>query len=272
MRISLTINGQERTLDVSPHETLLALLRREGYFGVKHGCEDGSCGACTVLVDGVPLNSCVLLVAQVAGAQITTIEGIGGDQLRGWKGSEPLHALQEAFIVHGATQCGFCTPGMLLTAKSLLDVGADVIAQHQDSPGPQEAAQEKGVYSIGYNSDMSKFAPKAQLTAPIWNWGPFYVQTVEQVRNGTWKSASIWWGMKEELVQLASISDRVPADVKALVEKQAAAIQAGTLHPFTGPVTDQNGAVQIAAGSTADDGHLLGMSYFVKGVQGTIPK
>jgi putative selenate reductase molybdopterin-binding subunit len=125
MRISLTINGQERSLDVLPHETLLALLRREGYFGVKHGCEDGSCGACTVLVDGVPLNSCVLLVAQVAGTQITTIEGIGGDQWRGWKGSEPLHALQEAFIETGAIQCGYCTPAQILTAKVLLDAEPD---------------------------------------------------------------------------------------------------------------------------------------------------
>ena len=157
-------------------------------------------------------------------------------------------------------------------AKSLLDVGADVIAQHQDSPGPQEAAQEKGVYSIGYNSDMSKFAPKAQLTAPIWNWGPLYSRVARQVSDGTWKSESIWWGMKEDLVRLAPISAKVPAEVKALVEERAAAIKAGTLHPFTGPVTDQDGTVQIAAGSTADDGHLLGMSYFVKGVQGTIPK
>lgn len=121
MKISLTINGQERTLEFSPHETLLAVLRREGYFGVKHGCEDGSCGACTVLVDGVPLNSCILLAAQVESSAIVTIEGVGGDQWRGWKGSEPLHALQEAFIETGAIQCGYCTPAQILTAQVLLD-------------------------------------------------------------------------------------------------------------------------------------------------------
>jgi putative selenate reductase molybdopterin-binding subunit len=121
MKIILTINGVEQTLVVLPHETLLTVLRREGYLGVKHGCEDGTCGACTVLVDGVPVNSCITLALQVQGCQITTIEGVGGEQWRGWKGSEPLHALQEAFIENGAIQCGYCTPAQILTAKVLLD-------------------------------------------------------------------------------------------------------------------------------------------------------
>jgi putative selenate reductase molybdopterin-binding subunit len=121
MRISLTINRQERVFDISPSETLLAVLRRAGFFGVKHGCEDGSCGACTVLVDGMPLNSCITLAVQVQGCQITTIEGIGGEQWRGWKGSEPLHILQEAFIETGAIQCGYCTPAQILTAAVLLE-------------------------------------------------------------------------------------------------------------------------------------------------------
>ena len=157
-------------------------------------------------------------------------------------------------------------------ADSLLDVGADVLAMHQDAPATLQAAEARNAFVIGYNSDMRDFAPNAFLTAPVWNWGPLYSKIAQEVKDGTWKSESIWWGMKEELVQLAPISDRVPADVKALVEEKAAAIKAGTLHPFDGPVTDQNGDVQVAAGSTADDAHLLGMSYFVKGVQGTIPK
>jgi len=157
-------------------------------------------------------------------------------------------------------------------ADSLLDVGADVLAMHQDAPATLQAAEARNAFVIGYNSDMRDFAPNAFLTAPVWNWGPLYSKIAQEVKDGTWKSESIWWGMKEELVQLAPISDRVPADVKALVEEKAAAIKAGTLHPFAGPVTDQDGTVQIAAGATPDDGHLLGMSYFVKGVQGTIPK
>ena len=157
-------------------------------------------------------------------------------------------------------------------ADSLLDVGADVLAMHQDAPATLQAAEARDAFVIGYNSDMRDFAPNAFLTAPVWNWGPLYSKIAQEVEDGTWKSESIWWGMKEELVQLAPISDKVPADVKALVEEKAAAIKAGTLHPFAGPVTDQAGTVQIAAGSNPDDGHLLSMSYFVKGVQGTIPK
>ncbi|MFN2270200.1 MAG: molybdopterin-dependent oxidoreductase, partial [Anaerolineae bacterium] len=129
MRISLTINRQEHAFDISPSETLLALLRRAGYFGVKHGCEDGSCGACTVLVDGMPLNSCITLAVQVQGCQITTIEGVGGAQWRGWKGSEPLHILQEAFIETGAIQCGYCTPAQILTAAVLLETEPDPTEQ-----------------------------------------------------------------------------------------------------------------------------------------------
>lgn len=155
-------------------------------------------------------------------------------------------------------------------AKSLLDVGADVIAQHQDSPGPQEAAQERGAFSVGYNSDMSIFAEKAHLTAPIWNWGPFYVQTVEQVRNGTWKSESIWWGMKEGIVDLAPFGPMVPPDVRKRVLEKKQQILDGTAALFAGPIMDQVGDVQIAAGNTATDEQLLNMKYFVRGVIGTL--
>ena len=155
-------------------------------------------------------------------------------------------------------------------AKSLLDVGADVIAQHQDSPGPQEAAQDKGVYSIGYNTDMSKFAPKAQLTAPVWNWAPFYTQTVEQVRDGTWKSASVWWGMKEGMVDLAPFGAMVPDDVRARVNAKKAAIIDGSAPLFAGPVKDQGGNVQVPEGKVATDEELLNMKYFVQGVVGTL--
>ena len=155
-------------------------------------------------------------------------------------------------------------------AKSLLDVGADVITQHQDSPGPQEAAQEKGVYSIGYNSDMSAFAPKAHLTAPIWNWAPFYKQVVEQVRQGTWKPASTWYGMKEGIVGLAPFGPMVPQKVRDLVEAKKKEIMAGKDDIFAGPIKDQKGQIQVAAGKTATDTELLGMKYFVQGVVGTL--
>jgi basic membrane protein A len=157
-------------------------------------------------------------------------------------------------------------------ADSLLDVGADVLAMHQDAPATLQAAEARGAYVIGYNSDNRKFAPNAFLTAPIWNWSAIYTKTAAEVHQGTWKSEQIWWGMKEDLVRLAPLSDKIPADTKALVAEKQKAIMAGTLHPFAGPLKDQSGKEFIPAGSSMDDGALLGMNWFVEGVQGTIPK
>jgi len=127
VEITLNINDQVRTLTVAPGDTLLEVLRREGFYGAKHGCEDGSCGACTVLVDGAPRTSCTMLALQAVGAHIETIEGLAGISGRGqgpsqgWRGQVDLHPLQQAFVEVGAIQCGYCTPGMILAAKSLLD-------------------------------------------------------------------------------------------------------------------------------------------------------
>jgi putative selenate reductase molybdopterin-binding subunit len=112
MELELRINGIIESLDVAPNDSLMAVLRREGYFSVKHGCETGECGACTVLVDGQPRPSCVMLAAQAGGCTLLTVESLGS----GYK----LHPLQDAFIDTGAIQCGFCTPGMLLSAFALL--------------------------------------------------------------------------------------------------------------------------------------------------------
>ncbi|MBN1429641.1 MAG: molybdopterin-dependent oxidoreductase [Anaerolineae bacterium] len=121
MNITLHINGKDLQVDVAPNQTLLSVLRANGVFGPKHGCETGECGACAVLLDGVPVNSCVMLAVQANGRRIETIEGLGGEQQRGWRGSRPLHAIQTAFVETGAIQCGYCTPGMIVAAKALLD-------------------------------------------------------------------------------------------------------------------------------------------------------
>lgn len=157
-------------------------------------------------------------------------------------------------------------------ADSLLDVGADVLTMHQDAPATLQAAEARGAYVIGYNSDMREFAPNAFLTAPVWHWGALYTALAKQVSEGTWKSQQIWYGMKENLVKLADLSDKIPADVKAMVAEKTAAITAGSFHPFAGPIKGQDGKVVVAAGQTPTDGELLGMNYFVEGVQGTIPK
>jgi aerobic-type carbon monoxide dehydrogenase small subunit (CoxS/CutS family) len=113
MELRLTVNGEPKQWTIAPGELLLNVLRREGYFGVKRGCETGECGACTVLLNGKPINSCLMFAAQAEASEILTIEGMAhGDRL------DPI---QEAFLDHGAVQCGFCTGGMILSAKALLD-------------------------------------------------------------------------------------------------------------------------------------------------------
>jgi aerobic-type carbon monoxide dehydrogenase small subunit (CoxS/CutS family) len=112
--LTLEVNGQRHEVAAPPHHTLLEVLREEcGLTGTKHGCELGECGACTVLVDGAPVLSCLTLPIEVQGRAITTVEGLA-------RASDP-HALQRAFAEEGAAQCGYCTPGMLLAAKALLD-------------------------------------------------------------------------------------------------------------------------------------------------------
>ena len=102
--------------------SLLDLLRREGFFGAKYGgCDHGECGACAILLDGVPVNSCSMLAAQAVGHLIETIEGIGQHPEQGWKKTEGLHPIQKAFVETGAIQCGYCTPAQVLAAKSLLE-------------------------------------------------------------------------------------------------------------------------------------------------------
>ena len=155
-------------------------------------------------------------------------------------------------------------------AKSLLDVGCDVIAQHQDSPGPQEAAQERGVYSIGYNSDMSAFAPKSHLTSAVWNWGPFYTEMIEQIKAGTWKSQFYWPGLDKGVVDIAPFASMVPEDVRKTVLAKKADIASGAYKVFTGPIKDQTGAEKVPAGAVMADADLLGFNWFVQGVVGTL--
>ncbi|HEV2251093.1 MAG TPA: (2Fe-2S)-binding protein [Candidatus Limnocylindria bacterium] len=120
--LRLRVNGESHTVAAEPHHTLLEVLREELQLtGTKHGCELGECGACTVLIDGVPILSCLTIPAQLAdGAEIATIEGLAGGAAPA--GVAQLHPLQTAFAEEGAAQCGYCTPGMLMAAKALLDV------------------------------------------------------------------------------------------------------------------------------------------------------
>jgi len=113
MPLCVQVNGEVRHWTIAPGDLLLDVLRREGYFGVKRGCEKGECGACTVLLNSRPVNACLVFAAQTEGQDILTVEGLAHQGT--------LDPLQEAFLDHGAVQCGFCSPGMLLSAKALLD-------------------------------------------------------------------------------------------------------------------------------------------------------
>jgi putative selenate reductase molybdopterin-binding subunit len=122
LEISVTIDGELKRWTIAPGDLLLDVLRREGFYGVKRGCESGECGACTVLLDGKAINSCVMFAAQADGCEILTIEGLAQ--------GDTLDPIQDAFLEFGAVQCGYCTPGMILSAKSLL--------AHQPNPTEDE--------------------------------------------------------------------------------------------------------------------------------------
>ncbi|MBA1335685.1 MAG: Nucleoside ABC transporter, periplasmic nucleoside-binding protein [Firmicutes bacterium] len=155
-------------------------------------------------------------------------------------------------------------------AISLLEAGADVIAQHQDTPGPQQAAQEKGAFSVGYNTDMKQFAPQAYLTAPVWNWGPYYVEVVKSVMEGTWKSEQYWGGMADNIVDLAPLTELVDEEAKKAIEEKKQEIINGTFKVFRGPIKDQKGELKVKEGEEMTDAEMLQFDWFVEGVEGTI--
>src|SRR5471032_24061 len=155
-------------------------------------------------------------------------------------------------------------------AKALLDQGADVIMQHTDSPAAMQIASERGKLAFGQDSEMIKFGPKAQLTSIMDNWGPYYTRQSKAALGGTWKAEDTWDGLKEKMVVMAPYTN-MPDDVKALAEKTEAAIVGGTLHPFKCPVIGQDGKPVECKGDNLEPGQILGMNFYVKGVDDKIP-
>lgn len=153
-------------------------------------------------------------------------------------------------------------------AKALLDEGCDVMAQDQDSPACQQAAEEKGVVAFGYDLDNPTAAPKAYLTAPIWNWGAYYVDQIKQIQAGTWKTSSFFGGMKDGICELAPMTALVEDDIKAKVNAAADQIKDGSLVVFKGPVSDNQGKVRIEKDVVPEDKDLLSMDYLVSNVVG----
>jgi simple sugar transport system substrate-binding protein len=157
-------------------------------------------------------------------------------------------------------------------AKTLIDQGADIITQHTDSPAPLQAAQERGVVGFGQASDVSAFAPDAQLTSIIDDWNPYYIERTKAALEGTWESQDTWHGIDSGMVGFAPYGAMVPDDVKAAADDIKEGIIDGSIHAFQGPIKNQAGEEVLAEGEVFDDGVLLGMDFYVEGVQGTIPK
>jgi basic membrane protein A len=156
-------------------------------------------------------------------------------------------------------------------AKALLDQGADIIAQHTDSPAPLQTAHDRGVKGFGQASDMIKFAPDTQLTSSIDHWDDYYVSRVKAAMDGSWKSGDVWEGLKTGMLKMAPYKN-MPDDVKALAEKTEAGIKSGEIMIFMGPVKGQDGSVKIAEGQMLDDGAIAGMDWLAEGVEGQLPK
>lgn len=153
-------------------------------------------------------------------------------------------------------------------ARALLDQGADIITQHTDSPAALQAAEERGVYAFGQATDMSRFAPKAHLTAIEDNWGPYYVKRVQAQLDGAWEADDVWLGMADGEVVITPFRDNVPPEVAAAAEKVIAGVKDGSFQIFAGPITDTKGALRVKEGETISDTDLLKMDWYVKGVQG----
>jgi len=156
-------------------------------------------------------------------------------------------------------------------ARALADQGADILTQHTDSAAATQFANERGIFSFGQDSDQVKFGPKAQLTAIINNWTPYYVDRVKLALDNKWATGDLWGGLNSKIVQMAPYTN-MPDDVKKMAMDTEAAIASGKLHPFKCPVIDQEGkTVECKGGANLDDGQILGMNFYIKGIDDKVP-
>jgi basic membrane protein A len=156
------------------------------------------------------------------------------------------------------------------SAKALIDQGADIIAQHTDSGAPLQVAQQRGVLGFGQASDMSALAPKAQLTASVDFWNPYYIQRAKEAIAGTWKSGDVWGGFDSGMLVMAPYAN-MPDDVAAAGKAAEAGIANGKIVIFQGPIKDQSGAEKVPAGTQLDDGAIAKMNWLADGIDGQIP-
>lgn len=156
-------------------------------------------------------------------------------------------------------------------AQALLDQGADVLMQNTDSSAVLQTAEKAGKFAFGWDSDMSKYGPNAHLASAVIDWAPYYKKAVKDVLEGTWQTGQVWWGVKEGAIDSVSISSKVPAETKAKLDQVKAGLKDGSFVIWKGPIADQAGKEIVKAGDTADTKFLLGINFYVKGVEGKIP-
>ena len=155
-------------------------------------------------------------------------------------------------------------------AKALIDQGVDILTQHTDSTAPMQVAAERGIKAFGQASDMIAAGPETQLTAILDTWGPYYIKRIQAAMDGTWQTQSSWDGLAEGILSMADYTN-MPADVADIAAAVEQAVSDGSLHPFTGPINKQDGSAWLAEGEVADDGTLLGMKFYVEGVDDQLP-
>ncbi len=155
-------------------------------------------------------------------------------------------------------------------ADTLISQGADVLVNHTDSSTVVQVGEEKGVWTTGYESDMSTYGPKTCLTSTVMNWDQYYIKRAGMVLDGTWKSTDTWGGIRSGMIRMAPLNKAVPAAVAKELETATNAIAAGHYNPFAGPVLNQAGKVAIAAGQILTDPQILSMNWFAQGVEGKI--
>jgi len=167
----------------------------------------------------------------------------------------------------------FNPPKETEAAQSLLNGGADVLFQNTDSSAVLQTAEKAGKYAFGWDSDMTHYGPKAHLASAIINWGPYYVHATREALEGKWQTSKdkIWWGVKEGAIDIVSISDKVPAEIKDKVEKTKAGLKDGSFVIWKGPIGDNTGKTVLDKDKVADDAFLGGINFYVKGVEGKVP-
>ena len=155
-------------------------------------------------------------------------------------------------------------------AKVHIAEGADILAQHTDSPAMLQIAEKEGVHGFGQSTDMVAFAPKAQLFASINNWGPHYINRIEALKNGTWQTSDTWGGFASNMLKLSAF-ENMPQEVASKAQAAQDGIRSGAITIFEGPIYDNKGKQILKAGEVLDDTSLLSMNYYIEGVEGSVP-